>query len=128
MGPSRLRLYNVVMDCEDALLLARFWADALGWQIRSRDPGWATIADPEGPERRMGFHPVPESKAGKNRLHVDLLPEEGVPRTEERRRLESLGASLVQTVYQADLVAHDVMADPEGNEFCLLEPYPEYFE
>ena len=128
MSAGRLRLYNVVVDCEDAVALAQFWADALGWQTRSRDPGWATIADPEDPDRRMGFDPVPEPKSVKNRLHVDLLPDQGVPRAAERHRLESLGARLVRTVYEGDLVAHDVMADPEGNEFCLLEPYSEYFE
>lgn len=123
---ATLRLYNTVIDCQDALALSRFWADALGWELRQQEPGWASVGDPDGPQR-LGFGPVTEGKVGKNRLHVDLLPEQGVSREAERARLEGLGARLLHTVREGDLVAHDVMADPEGNEFCLLEPHPDYF-
>lgn len=124
---SDLRLYNTVFDCVDAVSQARFWAAALGWELRRTDPGWSTIGNPRTPGQYLGFAPVPERKSVKNRLHLDLLPAEGTARDVERRRLEALGARLIETIYEDDKVAHDVMADPEGNEFCLLEPYPEYF-
>lgn len=123
---ASLRLYNTVFDCHDALALARFWAAALGWELRQQEPGWASVGDPDGPQR-LGFGPVPEGKTVKNRLHLDLLPEQGVSREAERARLEGLGARLLHTVTEEGQVAQDVMADPEGNEFCLLEPHPGYF-
>lgn len=123
---SSLRLYSTVVDCHDTLALSRFWAAALGWELRQQEPGWASVGDPDGPQR-LGFEPVPEGKSVKNRLHLDLLPRQGVDREVERARLEALGARLLRTVHEGDLVAHDVMADPEGNEFCLLEPYDAYF-
>lgn len=95
--------------------------------LRRMDPDWATISDPDSPGRYLGFGPVPEAKAVKNRLHLDLLPEQGCTRIQQRQRLEALGANYIRTVYHDGQLAHDVMGDPEGNEFCLLEPYPEYY-
>ena len=123
---ASIRLYSTVFDCQGALALSRFWAAALGWELRQQEPGWASVGDPDGTQR-LGFGPVPEGKACKNRLHLDLLPEQGVNRAAERARLESLGARFLETVRADGVVAHDVMADPEGNEFCLLEPHPGYF-
>lgn len=118
---------NVVFDCRDAVAQAEFWAAALGWEVRRRDPEWSVVSDPREATTHLGFSGVPEPKTVKNRLHLDLLPTEGGSREDERDRLERLGAHLVETVMEDGLVAHDVMADPEGNEFCLLEPYPAYF-
>ena len=122
-----LQWYNTVVDCRDAVAQARFWAAALGWEVRRTDPGWATVGGGGGRPPYLAFSPVPEGKVVKNRLHLDLLPAQGVVRVEERARLEELGATLVSTVVEDGVEAHDVMADPEGNEFCLLEPHPAYF-
>ncbi|MGC5583462.1 VOC family protein [Ornithinimicrobium sp. W1665] len=122
-----LQWYNTVVDSRDALGQARFWAAALGWQVRRDDPEWATVGSPGGAPPYLAFTPVPEGKVVKNRLHLDLLPGQGISREVERRRLEGLGATLVRTVVEDGVEAHDVMADPEGNEFCLLEPHPAYF-
>jgi hypothetical protein len=67
----------------------------------------------------MVFVPVPEGKIVKNRLHIDLAPHTSQDRDAEITRLERLGASRV-SVGQGDEVSWTVLADPEGNEFCVL--------
>ncbi len=76
------------------------------------------ITDPGGTGPKIVFVPVPEPKTVKNRLHIDLSPV-GVTQAEELRRLLSLGATLVD-VGQPETVSWIVLADPEGNELCLL--------
>jgi predicted enzyme related to lactoylglutathione lyase len=104
---------SVTFDCDDALLLAQFWADALGTSVDEDSthekayveaPGWG------GPN--MWFQRVPEPKTAKNRLHFDLRAPSGI--SEEVARLQALGASVQRQ--GEDLV---VMQDPEGNEFCV---------
>ena len=114
-------LHGVVFDCADAATLAAFWKEALGWEYRTQRPeeGWVTIQPPGGAtEMSVGFGAVPEGKTVKNRVHLDIRPSAGVTWEEERSRLEALGATTLQ--YFED--AHYIMADPEGNEFCLLNP------
>lgn len=117
----------MVADSRDAVAQAEFWAAALGWNVRRRDPEWSTIGNTAGSPPFIGFAPVPETTTAKNRLHLDLLPAHGVGRAAERARLEALGARLVETIWEDGLIAHEIMADPEGNEFCLLEPYDAYY-
>ena len=104
---------SVTFDCRDALLLARFWARALGASVDEESttdkayveaPGWG------GPN--MWFNRVPEEKTAKNRLHFDLRAPNGI--SEEVARLQALGASVLTG--GEELV---VMQDPEGNEFCV---------
>jgi len=110
------RIYTVTVDCADPARLAEFWAAVLGWQV-----------DPEGGEDELAVEPeddadtallflrVPESKAGKNRIHFDLAPDD---QDAEVARLEQLGASRID-IGQGEQT-WVVMADPEGNEFCVL--------
>ncbi len=104
---------SVTFDCADALLLAQFWAAALGTTVDEESthekayveaPGWG------GPN--MWFNRVPEEKSAKNRLHFDLRAPSAI--TEEVARLQALGARVLRE--GEDLV---VMQDPEGNEFCV---------
>jgi hypothetical protein len=100
-------------DCEDALVVARFWAAALGGELDEDStsekafveaPGWG------GPG--MWFNRVPEEKTAKNRVHFDLRSPDTM--RAEVARLQTLGASVFED--------HDhlvVMQDPEGNEFCV---------
>lgn len=114
-------LHGVVVDCADAVTLAAFWKEALGWEYRTQRPdeGWVTIQPPGGDAAMsIGFGAVPEGKVVKNRVHLDIRPSPGVTWAEERARLEALGAATLK--YFED--AHYFMADPEGNEFCLLNP------
>ena len=119
----------VIVNCHDPERLAEFWAAALGWRITVRgDPEWG-IEPLEGSREDsvvpdLLFLEVPDDKQGFNRLHIDLRPEgpDG-DQAAEVARLEALGATRVD-VGQGDDVSWVVMADPEGNELCVLAPYP----
>ena len=104
---------SVTFDCRDALLLARFWAGALGADVdeeSTRDKAYVEAPGWGGPN--MWFNRVPEEKTAKNRLHFDLRAPSGI--SEEVVRLQALGASVLRE--GEELV---VMQDPEGNEFCV---------
>ncbi len=123
-----LRMQAVIVNCHDPGRLAEFWAEVLGWRITIRgDPEWG-IEPPEGSREDsvvpdMLFLQVPDAKVGFNRLHIDLRPTGDPPdQAAEVARLEALGATRVD-VGQGD-VSWVVMADPEGNELCVLAPYP----
>ncbi len=112
-------LHGVVFDCANAAVLAAFWKETLGWEYRTQEEGWVSLQPPGGASAGfVSFGPVPEGKTVKNRVHLDIRPSPGVSWEEERTRLEALGATTLQ--YFED--AHYIMADPEGNEFCLLNP------
>ncbi|MGW4893061.1 VOC family protein [Kitasatospora sp. NPDC004240] len=110
---------NVAIDCADAYELARFWSRVTGRPLHPEDrPG-----DPEvqvmltqGPV--LYFNQVPEAKTVKNRIHLCLRPE--TSRDLEVRRLLDLGATLVADRRNSDGTGWAVLADPEGNEFCVL--------
>jgi predicted enzyme related to lactoylglutathione lyase len=110
------RFYTVVVDSEDPSALARFWAEVLDWKIVFESDDEVVIAKDEDQYPGLVFVPVPESKAVKNRLHIDLAPDD---RDTEVERLLSLGATRAD-VGQSSEVTWVVLADPEGNEFCVL--------
>src|SRR6476646_5932596 len=104
---------SVTFDCSDPLALAAFWAAALGSNVdedSTASRAWVEPAGWGGPT--LWFQRVPEPKTAKNRQHFDLRAMG--PVDEEVERLVALGASVLNT--DGDLV---VMADPEGNEFCV---------
>jgi len=112
------RVRNITFDCRDPHLLARFWADALGYvddPENPNDPGdpEALVVDPAG----LLFLPVPEEKVVKNRVHLDLRPDQR--RDAEVDRLLGLGATLVADQRRPDGTGWVVLADPEGNEVCV---------
>lgn len=138
---------QITFDANDPPSLADFWAAALGYVIPPPPPGhdswddWATsmgippeewdraraLEDPEGKGPRLFFQKVPEGKAAKNRLHLDLRIGGGgdVPLEERKRRIgaeadriEALGASRVGPMEENGSY-WIVMQDPEGNEFCV---------
>ena len=118
---------ELAIDCTDPVSLARFWCAVLGYEVLEEDGDLVMIGSPLVPEGRarsgpvppsLTFVRVPEGKTGKNRLHIDVNPadqEQG----EEVRRLLGLGARPAD-VGQGDDVSWVVLADPEGNEFCVL--------
>jgi hypothetical protein len=113
-----LRWQCVVVDCRDAGRVAEFWSQALQLPLCGpRDGEW--WIEPGGDSPDLLFLEVPETKGGKNRLHVDLRPDD---QQAEVRRLEMLGARRID-IGQGD-VTWVVMADPEGNEFCVLRGRP----
>jgi predicted enzyme related to lactoylglutathione lyase len=106
----------VTIDCADARALARFWASALGWEVTYEADDGALLVDPAGISPRLFLQVVPEPKAGKNRAHVDLVADDYAS---ELDRLTGLGASTVATNRTPDGKPSAVLADPQGNEFCL---------
>jgi predicted enzyme related to lactoylglutathione lyase len=114
------RLSEISIDAHDPRALARFWGDVLGWPVTDDDRGLSWISESGDYTARplIVFAPVPEPKTVKNRLHLDVNPS-GVDQSEELERLLSLGATRAD-VGQSDDVPWIVLADPEGNEFCLL--------
>jgi predicted enzyme related to lactoylglutathione lyase len=116
-----LRWQSVCIDAHDAPAQARFWAEVLGWRITFEDADEIVLEPPAGsPEDGVVpdllFLRVPDDKTVKNRLHLDLRPED---QDQEVRRIEALGARRV-SVGQGPDVTWVVLADPEGNEFCVL--------
>ncbi|MHB1906636.1 MAG: VOC family protein [Acidimicrobiales bacterium] len=116
-----LRVQSVSFDCADPAALARFWSEALGWRVTYEQDEEVVLEPPAGsPEDGVVpdilFLPVPEGKVVKNRVHLDLRPAD---QALEVARLEALGARRVD-VGQDDTVTWVVMADPEGNEYCVL--------
>jgi hypothetical protein len=124
-----LRLVQIAMNARDEAAVGRFWAEALGWTMASEEPGVANLEPP-------GFvYPdpvavcidvirVPEPKTVKNRVHIDLATSSAAHQADLVARLQGLGATFAD-VGQGD-VPWTCLADPEGNEFCVLEPRPVY--
>jgi hypothetical protein len=108
---------TVTWDCRDALVLARFWAAALGSDVDEDSTSAKAFVEAAGwGAPNMWFNQVPEPKSAKNRLHFDLRAPADM--AAEVARLEALGATVIGRG-----AAITVMRDPEGNEFCV-EPGP----
>ena len=116
-----IRVQCLCIDSNDPDGTARFWEQALGWRRMHSEPDEVVLEPPEGsPEDGIVpdilFLRVPEGKSVKNRLHLDLRP---VDQAAEVARLEGLGAKRL-SVGQGPDATWVVLADPEGNEFCVL--------
>lgn len=110
---------QVVVEARDTVRLGRWWQEALGWVVVNDDPNEFEIRP--APDRFPGllFLQVDEPKRAKNRLHLDFRPAD---QQAEVARLTALGASPVD-IGQGE-VSWVVLADPEGNEFCVLSSGP----
>jgi len=114
---------QLTIDCADPRALARWWAEVLGWQeVDEGDDDEVEIAPADGSATPWLFLRVPDRKTHKNRLHPDLRPADGSDQATELTRLLELGATAVD-IGQGEVTWH-VLADPEGNEFCLLRATP----
>jgi predicted enzyme related to lactoylglutathione lyase len=123
------RLVHMVVDAQDVSGLAAFWAAALDWEIGFDEPEEAGVWPggfhyPGTGALPLVFVPAPEPNAGKNRIHLDLASQSAAHQAELVERVRDLGAEPAD-VGQGD-VPWVVLADPEGNEFCVLEPRPVY--
>lgn len=143
MGP----LLQITFDCADPGALARFWAGAIGYEEQAPPEGFeswdqllakmgvpeeerdsrSAVIDPEGVRPRLFFQRVPEGKTAKNRMHLDIHVAVGMQGDERRRtieaesaRLTGLGATVLRRL-EPEMLSEFciVMADPEGNEFCV---------
>jgi hypothetical protein len=108
---------ELIVDAAAPEALADFWSRVLGWDRTGSYEGAVELADPAGARPTLVFVPVPEPKTSKNRLHIDLNPVEADQQT-ELDRLLALGARPVDI--GQGMPSWVVLADPEGNEFCLL--------
>jgi hypothetical protein len=112
----------VVVDCADPGVMTRFWSQAMDWNMQSLTDrnavlrSWAGV----GPYVHLQFLRTPDVKTGWNRVHLDLRPYPGDGQEAEEARLHALGATTID-IGRTD-VSWKVLADPEGNEFCLLAP------
>ena len=125
------RAVHIVVDAADPSRLAAFWADALGWVVVADEPDEAEIGpagfDYPGPAALpLVFIPVTEPRTTKNRVHLDLSTTSLEHQAAEVERLLGLGA--VRLDIGQGQVPWEVLADPEGNEFCVLEPRPVYLD
>jgi predicted enzyme related to lactoylglutathione lyase len=125
---TSLRWQCVIVDCTDPDRVATFWQAALGWRRThtSADGGEIVLEPPEGSAEDgvspdLLFIAVPDPTPGKNRLHLDLRP---LDQAAEVARLEGLGATRAEIGQSERNPSWVVMADPEGNELCVLQPLP----
>src|ERR1700680_2107697 len=125
-----VRIRTITVDCRDPYLLAGFWSQVTGYQ---EDPGNTNHPDdPEGllvgpgGSANLLFMRVPEVKQAKNRVHLDLTAGDPSPdaRDAEVERVIALGATLVDDHRRPDGKGWVVLADPEGNEFCIERGVP----
>ena len=145
-----MTFWQLTIDANDPALLARFWGPALGYlpeppaeprttwhahyraRLGGREAFDDRLFDPEGSRPPIWFQQVPESKAGKNRLHLDLYPTGRDNALPQERRIEIVEAKVAELVATGatvqrrereddpeDPVYYVVLQDPEGNEFCV---------
>ena len=119
-----LYINALTVDCRDPLVVARFWSEALNWPIVEQTEDEILVAPTSERSDVPGVHPIlfgrnPDTKTAKNRWHLDLAPDD---QEIEVTRLEGLGARRIDIGQGA--VSWVVMADPEGNEFCVLRSLP----
>jgi predicted enzyme related to lactoylglutathione lyase len=113
-------LHHIVIDSHDRAAQARFWTQVLDWKVLSEREREIVIGPDEQAPVGICFMPVTDEKQVKNRLHLDLTPGPA-GREAEVDRIVALGARRVD-IGQTGTESWTVLADPEGNEFCVLRP------
>jgi hypothetical protein len=125
------RVSHTTIDCHNAYELSEWWKPVLGYADVDDDPNLpgheeCTIVDPASGHSLL-FIEVPEAKQVKNRIHLDLRPTDR-RRDDEIERVLGLGATEVADLRNADGTGWMVLADPQGNEFCILRSDAEVAE
>jgi hypothetical protein len=115
-----VRLRHIVVDAHDLPGLARFWTQAPGWKVLSERENEIVIGTGQNAPAGLCFLPVTDPKTVKNRGHLDLTSS-AADRDQEIDRLLALGARRAG-IGQAGAESRTVLADPEGNEFCVVRP------
>ena len=112
-----LFLETVVINAQDMDKMKNFWAAALGFEVDFANEGFALLRNPRSESNtRLGLQHTDQPKTALNRFHVDLITDDGAA---EVKRLEALGAKVIPWTYPVPEPNWVVMADPEGNEFCV---------
>jgi predicted enzyme related to lactoylglutathione lyase len=107
-----------VLDCADPETLAPFWAEALGYVVLRRNPPYVALGHPAGTQPELLLQQVPEPKGGKNRMHLDLRVD---ALEDDLGRVLGLGARRLRGPFDDQGCLTVVLADPQGNEFCLIQ-------
>jgi predicted enzyme related to lactoylglutathione lyase len=115
------RLVALCLDANDPIHLARFWAAALRWELDDSTGDRLGLAPTDGTEFQILFEPVLEPKTGQNRSHLDLTTTSIDDQRDTAAALIELGGRHID-IGQSPDEGHVVLADPEGNEFCLIGP------
>jgi predicted enzyme related to lactoylglutathione lyase len=121
------RLWSVVVDARDPAALGHWWGEALGWTVSAEADDEVDVIPPGGEDAAapgLVFGSVPEPKRGRNRIHLDLASQSSEDQAAIVARLLAAGATRAD-VGQGD-VPWVVLADPEGNELCVLDPRDRY--
>jgi predicted enzyme related to lactoylglutathione lyase len=118
---AAVEITDILIDCSDPERVASFWANLLDRQLEGRKGPYVWLARPEGGVG-VGFQKVAEPKAGKNRVHIDIAVPDVLA---GKSKVESLGGRRVLGYEEGGYL---VMADPEGNEFCLIPSVPFGFD
>ena len=109
-------LHEIVVDCSNPIALARFWQALIGGEVIEEADDWVVLdGDEDG--FYIGFQKVPERKTGKNRVHLDVDVDDLDRAIDDA---EQLGARKIGGLVDTDDGPFQVMADPEGNEFCFI--------
>ena len=115
------RLISLCFDANDPQGLAGFWAAALGWDVQEESGGEVALVPTDGTRFELLFLSVAEAKTGRNLIHLDLTTTSPADQTGTVERLIALGARPADVGQKGD-EGHVVLADPEGNELCIIEP------
>jgi Glyoxalase-like domain len=113
-------ILSIVLDCADPERLGPFWSAATGYRRVWSDDTWILLAPTERGKPQLLLQRVPEPKSGKNRMHIDLVAQD---LDADVARLVSLGATRGERRRLGDIAEWNVMADPDGNEFCISAPH-----
>ena len=119
------KINHITIDCRDAYAQAQFWSQVFGTPMNPEDnPGDpASLVDTGDGQPGLLFITVPDAKQVKNRVHLDFAPDS--TRDDEVARLVALGATQVDDQRRPDGGGWVVLADPEGNEFCIEQSHAE---
>ncbi len=114
-------LFALVFDANDPLRLARFWGGVLDWEMVEETDGGFVLLPSDDTGFQLDFYPTQEQKAGPNQMHFDLTSQSLEEQQETVARALALGGRHLD-IGQGPDADHVVLADPEGNEFCVIEP------
>jgi predicted enzyme related to lactoylglutathione lyase len=115
------RLHEITIDCQDVARIGSFWAAVLGGELHEPLPGWLRLGPTSDSRPLVNFQPVPETKRGKSRVHLDLLTDD---LDAACARIAALGGHPTGERHEYDEGTVVVMTDPEGTEFCLVAYRP----
>jgi len=121
MTTPAVEIADIIIDCSDPHRLAAFWAEVLGRPVEGTKEPYVWLQRPEGGPG-VGFQKVAEPKVGNSRIHLDIAVPDVV---HAKSRIEALGGRRVDGYEAGGFL---VMADPEGNEFCIIPSAPFHFD